>query len=143
MDYLLRFKVVCILWSVFIVLAPVQFQFKRILEILSLLAACKHSRNLMLSRIICACYVSTIKDTFSEQNKRDQIRFSSSCLKRVLSCGLVNGFSTNNGNRIMHFYQSPKKPWVSGSSTELNHCGSSFNNLENVLPDQEVSHFTF
>lgn len=71
MDYLLRFKVVRILWSVFTVLALVQFQFKRILEIRSLLVGRKHSRNLMLSRIICACYVSTIKDVFSEQNKRD------------------------------------------------------------------------
>lgn len=70
MDYLLRLKVVHILWSVFTVLALVQFQFKRILKILSLLVGCKHSRNLMLSRIICACYVSTIKDVFRTEQKR-------------------------------------------------------------------------
>lgn len=70
-DYLLRFKAICIFPSVLTALALVQFQFKEILEILSLLVARKHSRNLMLSRISHACYISPIKDTLSEQNKRD------------------------------------------------------------------------
>lgn len=33
------------------------------------------------------------------------------------------------------FISHPRSLLVSGSSGELNHCGSSFNNSKNVLPD--------